>query len=443
LTFSNSKRSAPVQWLYDLQHFGIKLGLDNIRTLLELLDRPQRSYRTVIVGGTNGKGSVVATLAAMLDAHDRPAGMFTSPHLVHPQERIRLAGRDITTVELDERLIAMRTLLERYAREVDAGFHPSFFEVMTATALTAFRDHELATAVLEVGLGGRLDATNAVEADLSAIVTVDYDHMKTLGPSIEQIAREKAGIVKEGRPVVTAVRRPIARAVIEEVCKQRKAPLTHALETTSLKPTGEATCELTTPVGVYSDLPLVLPGRHQQENLRTALVILETLLALDRERPDPNAVRDGLANVRWAGRLDWRKGPPRMLFDAAHNAEGARLLAEYLDRLDPKPRRGVWLFGAMKGKQFDEILEPLRPFIDHVIQTSPNVARAADADELEAAVASHFASYERIDDPAAAWAAAKSAVPEDGFLLIAGSLYLVGEIMGIDSTDPVPGPVSM
>ena len=432
-----------MQWLYDLQHFGIKLGLDNIRTMLDLLDRPQRSYRTVIVGGTNGKGSVVATLAAMLDAHDRPAGMFTSPHLVHPQERIRLAGRDITTVELDERLIAMRTLLERYAKEIDADFHPSFFEVMTATALTAFRDHELATAILEVGLGGRLDATNAVEADLSAIVTIDYDHMKTLGPSLQQIATEKAGIIKEGRPVVSSVVRPAARAVIEETCRRRNAPLIHALETSSSTQKGETSIDVTTAAGVFTDLPLVLPGRHQQENLRTALVILETLLALDGERPDPAAVREGLANVRWAGRLDWRVGPPRMLFDAAHNAEGARLLAEYLGKLDPTPKRGVWLFGAMKGKQFDEILAPLKPFIDHVIQTSPNVARVAEPDELEAAVASHFESYERIDEPAAAWTAAKAAVPDDGFLLIAGSLYLVGEIMAIDSTQPVPGPVSM
>ena len=432
-----------MQWLYDLQHFGIKLGLDNIRTMLDLLDRPQRSYRTVIVGGTNGKGSVVATLAAMLDAHDRPAGMFTSPHLVHPQERIRLAGRDITTEELDERLIAIRTLLERYAKEVDADFHPSFFEVMTATALTAFRDHELATAVLEVGLGGRLDATNAVEADLSAIVTIDYDHMKTLGPSLQQIATEKAGIIKEGRPVVSSVVRPAARAVIEETCRRRNAPLIHALETSSSTQKGETSIDVTTAAGVFTDLPLVLPGRHQQENLRTALVILETLLALDGERPDPAAVREGLANVRWAGRLDWRVGPPRMLFDAAHNAEGARLLAEYLGKLDPTPKRGVWLFGAMKGKQFDQILAPLKPFIDHVIQTSPNVARVAEPDELEAAVASHFESYERIDEPAAAWTAAKAAVPDDGFLLIAGSLYLVGEIMAIDSTQPVPGPVSM
>ena len=432
-----------MQWLYDLQHFGIKLGLDNIRTMLDLLDRPQRSYRTVIVGGTNGKGSVVATLAAMLDAHDRPAGMFTSPHLVHPQERIRLAGRDITTEELDERLIAIRTLLERYAKEVDADFHPSFFEVMTATALTAFRDHELATAVLEVGLGGRLDATNAVEADLSAIVTIDYDHMKTLGPSLQQIATEKAGIIKEGRPVVSSVVRPAARAVIEETCRRRNAPLIHALETSSSTQKDETSIDVTTAAGVFTDLPLVLPGRHQQENLRTALVILETLLALDGERPDPTAVREGLANVRWAGRLDWRVGPPRMLFDAAHNAEGARLLAEYLGKLDPTPKRGVWLFGAMKGKQFDQILAPLKPFIDHVIQTSPNVARVAEPDELEAAVASHFESYERIDEPAAAWTAAKAAVPDDGFLLIAGSLYLVGEIMAIDSTQPVPGPVSM
>ena len=440
---NESRRSEPVQWLYDLQHFGIKLGLDNIRALLDLHGRPERAYRTAIVGGTNGKGSVAATVAALADAHGRTSGMFTSPHLVHPRERIRIGGCDLSAEDLDRRLIAMRARLEAARREGVLDVQPSFFEVMTAVALDAFRDRGVHTAALEVGLGGRLDATNAVDADVAVVVTVDYDHMKTLGPSIERIAVEKAGIVKPGAPLVTATRRPEALAVLNRVARERRAPLIHALDVTTLHERDDGTCDVATPQARYERLRPSLAGRHQRENLRTALTVFECLASLDGTRPDPDAVRRGVAAVRWPGRLDWRPGPPVTLFDAAHNAEGARLLAEYLGSLDPIPRRGTWLFGAMKGKQFDALLEPLTPFVERVVLTTPGVARAADPDELERAVARHYADARRIDDPAEAFAAARSSVPEDGFLLVAGSLYLVGEILGLERTAEVAGPISM
>ena len=195
-----------VRWLYDLQHFGVKLGLENIRALLGVLDHPERAYPSVIVAGTNGKGSVAAMLHAMLGAAGVRAGLFTSPHLVRPNERIRIADRDIDDDEFDRLLRRIRRRIEDGLAGGDIEVHPSFFEVITATALEAFRDNELRAAVLEVGLGGRLDATNAVSSDLSVIVNIDLDHVKSLGPTIEQIAGEKAGV--DDRSAVIQLRKP-------------------------------------------------------------------------------------------------------------------------------------------------------------------------------------------------------------------------------------------
>ena len=182
-----------VQWLYGLQHFGIKLGLDNIRALLGILDHPERRYASAHIAGTNGKGSVAAMIDGMLGASGVASGLFTSPHLVRPNERIRLAGSDIEDGELERRLAEMRSIIEQGLEDGRLGVHPSFFEVITATALRAFADHGLQAAVLEVGLGGRLDATNAVEAEVAVIVSIGLDHTKTLGPTLEKIAREGMG----------------------------------------------------------------------------------------------------------------------------------------------------------------------------------------------------------------------------------------------------------
>ena len=199
--------SEPVDWLYGLQHSGIKLGLDNIRALLDVLGHPERSYRSVLVAGTNGKGSVAAMVESMLRAHGVRAGMFTSPHLMRPNERIRIDGEDISDDALDRGLIAMRKRIDAAIESGDLSVPPSFFETLTATALQAFEEAAIDCAVLEIGLGGRLDATNAVDAAMGVIVTIDYDHVDRLGGSLRSIAGEKAAIVKPGKPLVSGVTR--------------------------------------------------------------------------------------------------------------------------------------------------------------------------------------------------------------------------------------------
>jgi extradiol dioxygenase family protein len=242
-----------VEWLYGLQSHGIKLGLDGIRALVKLLDHPDRAYPIALVGGTNGKGSVAAMLDAMLGASGLRTGLYTSPHLVRPNERIRIAGEDVTSWELDRVLSVVRSACERGLADGSLAAHPSFFEVMTAAALCSFRDARVDAAVLEVGLGGRLDATNATEPLVSAIVTVGLDHLDMLGTTLEAIAIEKAGIARAGRPLISGVVQSEVVAVIRVRCDALGATFLDA-RTTQL------------PSGVR----LTLDGGHQRSSARCA-----------------------------------------------------------------------------------------------------------------------------------------------------------------------------
>ncbi len=447
---SEAMRQDPVGWLYDLQHLGVKLGLDNIRALLDVLEHPESAYPCLHVAGTNGKGSVAAMLSAMLRESGRRPGLFTSPHLVRPNERIRIDEADIATPDLHRLLEAMRQRIETGLAAGRLEVHPSFFETITATALTAFREREVGAAVLEVGLGGRLDATNAVESRVAVIVTLGLDHTKTLGPTLAQIAGEKAGIVKPGRPLVTGVEQPEGLAVLRRVCRDAGSPLLHVREHASVRTAGDGSFEIRTADARYRDLRLSLAGVHQFDNAAVAVVALETFLDSLGERLDPDAVRRGLAAVRWAGRLQWIPGSPPLLLDGAHNAEGAATLARFLEGWTP-PRgsdgaqraRPVGLFGAMRGKDLDGILSPLSAFTDTVVVTQPGVERAAEADELLAAAERRFARAELVRDPAGAFERARTLAGNERYVLVAGSLYLVGQVLGLLERAPVPGPVSM
>lgn len=432
-----------IRWLYGLQHFGIKLGLDNIRALLADLEHPQSGLVTALVAGTNGKGSVSAILDSLLAAHGVTAGMFTSPHLMRPNERIRIAGKDIGDEELERRLAGMR---ERIERAVDSGeleAHPSFFEVVTATALEAFRDHELRAAILEVGLGGRLDATNAVDADVPVIVSIGLDHTKTLGPTIEKIAFEKAGVIKAGRPVVSGVVQQSAIDVLQKVCRERDATLLDARSRVLLVRENDDTFDLVGTAGEYRKLRISLPGRHQIDNSRIAVAAFELLAARLGVDVEPGAVREGFASVRWAGRLQWvdpGDGGPRLLFDGAHNPAGVDALVTYLSRLDTRP--STILFGATRGKPLDRLLGPLARFASRIVITRPPVEKGLDPDDVAQIAAPMFEHVESVQDPAAALARARSSA-DGGWVLVTGSLYLVGDILGLLSRESVPGPVSM
>jgi len=429
-----------LRWLYGLERFGIKLGLDAVRSLLVALGNPESSFPAVLVGGTNGKGSVAAMLDAILGRAGRRTGLYTSPHLVRPNERIRLAGADISTADLVRHLQAVRAAIQKALAAGALSAHPSFFEVLTATSFLAFREGAVDIAVLEVGLGGRLDATNVVDAAASVIVTVDLDHTDRLGSSLQEIAREKAGIVRQGRPLVSGVGQPEALAVLREACAHVGARLIEAGGSSELVDHGNGAFSVTTGRARYEDLRSALPGRHQMGNARVAIVALEVLCAELGWSLPTGAVREGLAAVRWPGRLQWIRSTPPLLLDGAHNPAGARILSEHLRGLAaPRP---VLVFAAMKDKDAAAILEILAGEVRAVVLTRPRVERACDPRSLDPLVRAGI-PREVVPDSGMALDRARRLAGPEGLVLVAGSLYLVGEILADLEGGDVLGPVAM
>ena len=420
----------PVQWLYDLQHSGLKLGLDNIRRLLSCMGRPERGFTPVLIGGTNGKGSVAAMMDAVLRACGVRAGMFTSPHLVRLNERIRIDGRDIETPELHRQLQAVRQVMEQGMADGRIPVQPSFFETITATALRSIRDSGVTIGLLEIGLGGRLDATNAVDnAELSVIVSVDYDHTKCLGPTLTKIAGEKGGIIKEGRPVVCGVRQDIPKQVLRKIALERSAPWIDVLERSERFRGRDRLPAIRTSGGnEYTGLRLSLPGDHQWHNACCALVALETLAERKRFRLTAGGVARGLAATRWAGRLQTVPGTPALLLDGAHNAAGVAALTRYLQE-QYQGVRPVLLFGATREKDLDQVLRPLAPYASGLVASRPEINRAMDPERIVEYGAGCFKPVLLRSEPDEALETARDLAGPDGMVLVAGSLYLVGRIL--------------
>src|SRR6185503_10680798 len=318
--------------------------------------------------------------------------------------------------------------------------HPSFFEVMTTTAWTVFRERKVDVAVLEVGLGGRLDATNVSPASMSVIVTIDLDHTDRLGTTLPEIAAEKAGIVKHGHPLVSGVVQPEAVAVIRAACARAEAPLLEAREIAQLGDELGPMFSIRTASNLYDYLDLALPGNHQRDNARVAVVALEAFLQGRGRTATRQAVREGLARTRWPGRLQTIDGRPSILLDGAHNPAGAEALARYLeDRDGPRP---VLVFGVMKSKDARGILAPLAPHVASVVLTKPGVDRA-EAPEMLAEIASSLGlRHEVVPDAGGAVDRAKAVAGEAGCVLVAGSLYLIGDVLA-RLQGGAPGPVPM
>jgi len=421
----------PIDWLYGLRRFGMKLGLDNIRTLLGILELPHAPCRFVQVAGTNGKGSVAAMVDAMLGACGFTSGLFTSPHLVRPNERIRIAGADLDSAGLARHLVVARTAIERGLADGTLRSHPTFFEAITATALSSFAERRVDAAVLEVGLGGRLDATTAIDADVGVVVSIDLDHTSVLGTTIEEIAAEKGGIVKPGIPVVSGITQQRAIDVVRGICAERGATFIDARVAADLAMDAPDGLTFRTRHGRYDRIELSLLGRHQIDNARVALVAFETLAERLDVAPDPASVRRALASVRWPGRLQWvdpGDGGPRVLLDGAHNPAGLRALAAHLDRAGlAKP---VLLFGATAGRPVDELLRALAGRVEHVVLTSVAADRAVDPGSFAEVAASLFGPVEVVAEPQRALARARERAGPSRAVLVTGSLYLVGAVLG-------------
>lgn len=421
-----------VSYLFSLGHetLAIKLGLDNVTRLLRRLGNPQEASPSVQIAGTNGKGSTAAMLASICRAAGLRAGLYTSPHLVSVTERVRVDGCDMTREWFAHQATRVRAAAEEVARE--SGALPTFFEQLTGIALRAFADEKVSVAILETGMGGRLDATTAAGARWVAVTPVALDHQEYLGNTLAEIAGEKAAIIRPGTRAVVAPQEPEAAEVILRRCRECGVEphfATEEIEVEEAGADGRLRVRLRTARAEYAGVRLALRGRHQLTNAATAIALAELLaaegFAISREH-----VVEGLETAEHAGRLELdERQQPRVLYDGAHNAAGARALRAYLDEF--APREGVTMvFGAMGDKELEEMGRALFPAARHLVLTSPVSPRAATVERLLAAVPVPPSSSTIALAPSSrdAMTIARTHTPPEGLVCVTGSLYLVGEV---------------
>jgi dihydrofolate synthase/folylpolyglutamate synthase len=382
-----------IDWLFSTQMFGIKLGLDGPRQLLkEFLAYPAHGVKVIHVAGTNGKGSTCAMIDSIARACGYRCGLFTSPHLIDYRERIQVSGEQIPEDDCAALLTELRALCERMET------HPTFFEITLVLAMRWFRVRECEIIVLETGMGGRLDATTAVPADVCVITPVGMDHMQHLGNSLEEIAMEKAGILVPGKPAISAPQDPVVQRVLEKEANEKRSPLEFIEE----------------PLLGY---PMALAGEHQRWNAALAVSALHRLGISLRS----DSVGYGLSRVSWPGRFEIIR--PGVILDGAHNPHSAAVLAATWRENFPG-KKAALVFSAVAGKDIAGILEILAPLASRIFLCPVDTPRAVAVDELAAYLPADAPPHEVCGTFEAALAAALSL---GGPVLVAGSLFLVGE----------------
>jgi dihydrofolate synthase/folylpolyglutamate synthase len=395
-----------------------KLGLDRMELVLEALGRPHARTSFVHVAGTNGKGSTCAMIEAALRTAGQHTGLFTSPHLAEPTERIRIDGQPVSAAAFADLFDRVHAVVEGLIQAGTLEAHTTYFETVTAMAMIAFAEARCERVVLEVGLGGRLDSTNVVTPELCVITPVDFDHEAWLGRSLEAIATEKAGILKPGVPAVVARQRPEAAQVIDQHAQLLSAPVSRlegwTVSDLDLTPRGSRFH-----LSGERELDIVCPlaGEHQVENAATAAVALTRLGVSDAD------IERGIALAHWPGRLELLSERPEIIVDGAHNPAGARALAAYIDRFYAD-RKVTLIFGAMRDKAIDEIGGVLFPRADRLILTAPDQPRAAAPEAMLPLVEHHNV---RVAAPLSEALALVRDTGPDEVVFVTGSLFLVAE----------------
>ena len=428
-----------------------KFDLAHMRVLLEAMAHPEKSFPSVLIAGTNGKGSTAATLASILRASGLKTGLYTSPHLVRINERIRVNGIAIS----DEGFAGLHGEVDRVAERLVANaalpWHPSFFEMMTAIAFLQFAQQRVDIAVLEVGMGGRLDATNVVEPRVSVLTDISLDHQKFLGNTVGEIAKEKVGIIRPRGLVVTLPQQPEANDVIGNTILELGATGISAVqyvppvspgspESRVASPERESSSELPPayryPLQVMGKQILVetpLVGRHQLRNVALAIAAADELAKQGFAKITAHSVEQGIRQTWWPGRfqrLAPRDGWPEIVLDVAHNPAGAWALRSALsERYEDRPL--IFVFGAMRDKAISEIAEILFPLAERVIATRPENPRAATPDEIREAGRRTSAEIEMVSDVQAALKRARESAGNGALVVVTGSIYLVGEAMQV------------
>ncbi len=434
-----------------------KFDLAHMRVLLQALEHPERRFPSVLIAGTNGKGSTAATLASILQASGLRTGLYTSPHLVRLNERVRVNGKEISDDAFASLHGEVDQIAGRLVDQTELPWHPSFFEMMTAIAFEYFAREHVDLAVLEVGMGGRLDATNVVDPRVSVIADVALDHQKYLGNTVSEIAREKAGIIRPGGVVVTLPQQPEANDVIGNTILEQNAQAVNAVPyippvspgsgeylslsagTQSLVP-GTEQSKLgfiyRYPLDVMGERILVetpLVGRHQLRNTALAIAAAVELKRQNFGGITARTIETGIRETRWPGRFQViaaREGWPEMVIDVAHNPAGAWALRSALSQ-QYEDRPLIFVFGAMRDKSISEMSEILFSLAERVIATRPENPRAASPEEIRQAAVRTGVAIEAVEDVQHAMERARALARPGSVLVVTGSIYLVGEVMRI------------
>jgi dihydrofolate synthase/folylpolyglutamate synthase len=405
--------------MFGLRRFGIKLGLETIETILSALGDPQRSYRTIHIAGTNGKGSVATMLSTILMAAGYRVGRYTSPHLESFNERICINNEPIDNN-------AVVAAYERVQGVQDVKRQPTFFEFTTAMALDEFERRKVDWAVIETGMGGRLDATNTIQPAVSVITNISLEHRLYLGNTIAAIADEKAGIIKPGTPVVTGVTQRSAKARILHSADLLHAPLYFKGRDFRCRRTSDTSFAYYGMDHTWSRLKLSLHGSHQVDNAALALAVCELLLRSGQAQIPAAAICDGLEKAYWPGRLEVVLEAPRLILDGAHNLMAARVLARHLLE-SYKTRRITLVVGVLDDKPCESILKDLSGPCRKAIVTQPEINRAIPAERLADTARKYFDDVIVVPHVHQAVQKAIQDSNPDDVVCVAGSLYVVGE----------------
>ena len=426
-----------LEYLYNLEKFGIVFGLKNIAWILDLIDNPHKKFKSVHIGGTNGKGSVASMLSYILKEGGYRIGKYTSPHLVSFTERITINEEEISEGDIVEITSYIREKIERE----DSSRFFTFFDFTTAMAFEYFYRKNIDIAIIEVGLGGRLDSTNVIEPLMSIITNTGLDHMEYLGNSITDIAREKAGIIKIRAPVVTGAE-GIAVTVIKEIAEHQNSPFYELGRDFSY-------CKKRNQVMTYNgltknleDVFVNIKGDHQFINTALALCAIEVISQFGFNVSEESIFR-GLSQLKWHGRLEVVRKKPTIILDGAHNPDGMHALSEFL-KTHYTEKKKILIFGVMKDKQYKKMLEEIIPLVDAAIITKPDMERALTPEELRTFIQSgEFNKLSWLRDETAqplnrstvfytqnvkgALIKAREIANDNNLILITGSLYTIGE----------------
>lgn len=409
--------------------FGSNLGLERTEKILELLGNPHKKLKCIHVAGTNGKGSTTAMIADILKESGYKVGMYTSPYILEFEERIQINGKNIPKDDLSKLITEVADAVNRvYALGYD---HPTEFEIITCAAFLYYYREKVDYAVMEVGLGGRLDSTNVLVPLVSVITSISYDHMHILGNTLSEIAYEKAGIIKNGVPVVVYPQEAEAFDVIERVCRERNAPLIKVPQNCVIHAdTGSfnipyQNISITTEIEKY-DVELSLLGKHQLLNCATAVHAVEVLVKMGAIISKGN-ILNALKKVKWIGRMEILRNEPLVVIDGAHNIDGITRLKESVESYF-KYNKLVLIIGILADKQVENMIRMIAPMAWKVITVAPHSERAESALRLKEIVARYNNNVEYAQEYSTAYQKGMEYCNADDMLLVCGSLYMIGDM---------------